>query len=218
MSETVADELDAPGWKPVSVPAMPDASGRWRAAPTLGFSELPVIQPGQLWFVELPASGPELAPFEYRGLTTANIVVYDRALAPTVASHLPLGSYAEPATANGGSTGAAFERCVRFARDGWSVTRLLHPRAGSGWEQLETLRQLSQHLLAVKIPGDLPVQIFVARGNGRYERNEARLYRLDAEIAAEASVLSSTFTIVLDVTEAGDAPHFGIASANGLAG
>jgi len=176
------------------------------------------MRPGQLWFVELPESGPELAPFEYRGLSTANIVVYDRALAPTVARHLPLGSYAEPAASNGRRNGVASERCIRFARDGWSVARLLHPRIQSGWEQLDRMRELSQELLALKIPAALPVQIFVARGSGGYERNEARLDRLDAEIAAHASVLSSLFTIVLDVTEVADAPRFSIASANGLAG
>src|SRR5204862_969780 len=107
MSETVADELGALRWGPTSALAVPDASDHWQAAPTLGFSELPVIRRGQLWFVELPESGPGLAPFEYGGLTTANIVVYDRALAPTVARHLPLGSYAEPATSSDGRTGVA---------------------------------------------------------------------------------------------------------------
>lgn len=168
--------------------------------------------------VELPERGPGLAPFEYGALTTANIVVYDRALAPTVARHLPLGSYAEPAASNDGRTGVAFERCIRFARDGWSVARLLHPRIRSGWEQLDRMRQLSQELLALKIPADLPIQIFVARGSGRYERNEARLDRLDAEIAAHALALSSTFIIILDVAGAVDTPRFNIASANGLAG
>lgn len=218
MSETVADELGALSWEPTSLSTVPDGSDRWRAVPTLGLSELPVMGPGQLWFVELPASGPELAPFEYRGLGTANIVIYDRALAPIVARHLPLGSYAEPAASNGGDIGIASERCVRFARDGWSVARLLDPRFPSDGQRVDRMRQLSQHLLALKVPGDLPIQIFVGRGGGRYERNEARLHRLDAQIAAEASVLSSTFTIVLDVTEVGGAPRFSIASANGLAG
>jgi hypothetical protein len=214
MSETVADELGALRWDPTSALAVPDASDQWQAAPTLGFSELPVIRRGQLWFVELPESGPGLAPFEYGGLTTANIVVYDPALAPAVARHLPLGSYAEPAASNG----VASERCIRFARNGWSVARLLHPRIRSGWEQLDRMRQLSQELLALKTPADLPIQIFVARGSGRYEKNEARVDRLDAEIAAHASAISSTFIIILDVTEAVDAPRFSIASANGLAG
>jgi hypothetical protein len=65
---------------------------------------------------------------------------------------------------------------------------------------------------------DLPVQIFVSAGRGRYERNETQLCRVDEIIAAYASVRSSTLTIVLDVTDAGRAPRFSVASANGLAG
>jgi hypothetical protein len=41
---------------------------------------------------------------------------------------------------------------------------------------------------------------------------------LDAIIAAYASVRSSTFTIVLAVTDTGDTQRFSVASANGLAG
>jgi hypothetical protein len=66
------------------------------------------------------------------------------------------------------------------------------------------------------MPTDLPVQIFVSAGRGRYERNETQLSRLDAIIAASGRC--STFTIVLDVTDTGGAPRSYVASANGLAG
>jgi hypothetical protein len=173
--------------------------------------------PGQLWLVELPATAPELAPLEYHALGNANVVIYDRALALPVAHLLPLGAYAEPAAAGDWRFGAGPERCVRFVRDGWSVARLLHPGLRSGRERVEMIRQLSCRLLA-ETPADLPVQIFVSAGPGRYERIETQLNRLDAMIAAHPSVRSSTFTIVLDVNDPGGAPRFSVASANGLAG
>ena len=164
-----------------------------------------------------PATAPELAPLEYRALSSANVVIYDRALALAVARFLPLGGYAEPVASGDGQLRAGSERCLRFVRDGWSVARLLYPGFRSGLERLEMVRQLSYRLLA-EVSADLPVQIFVSAGRGRYEGSETQLNRLDAAIAAYASVRSSTFTIVLDVNDAGGAPRFSVASANGLAG
>jgi hypothetical protein len=176
------------------------------------------MRPGQLWLVEFPATAPEFTPLEYRALSDANVVIYDRALAPTVAGLLPLGGYAEPAASIDGQCGAGAERCFRFVRDGWSVARLFYPGPLTGRERLDKIGQLSRRLLTIQTPADLPVQIFVSRGRGRYERNQTQLSRLDTIIAANASVRSSTFTIVLDVTGSGGAPRFNVASANGLAG
>jgi hypothetical protein len=179
------------------------------------------MRPGQLWLVELPATAPEFAPLEYRALSNANVVIYDRALAPAVARLLPLGGYAEPVASIDGQFASGSERCIRFVRDGWSVARLFHPGVQCGRERRDAIRQLSYRLLT-EMPADLPVRIFVSAGRGRYERNETPLYRLDARldamIAEYASVRSSTFTIVLDVTDTGGAPRFSVASANGLAG
>ena len=218
MSETMAEELGSLRWSPTPLPPTAAARDEWHAATTLGPSELPVMRPGQLWLVELPATAPEVAPLEYRALSNANVVIFDRALAPTVARFLPLGGYAEPAASSDGMSGAGSERCLRFVRDGWSVARLFYPGLQSGRERLDKIRQLSHRLLTSEMPADLPVQIFVSAAPGGYERNETRLYRLDAIIAAYASVQSSTFTIVLDVTDTGGAPRFSVASANGLAG
>jgi hypothetical protein len=176
------------------------------------------MRPGQLWLVELPATAPEVAPLEYRALSNANVVIYDRALAPTVARFLPLGGYAEPVSWSDGQSGTGSERCVHFVREDWSVARLLHPGFQLFRERLDKIRQLSHSLLTSDIPGDLPVQIFVSTAPGRYERNETQLHRLDAIVGAYAPVRSSMFTIVLDVTDTGGAPHFSVASANGLAG
>ncbi len=218
MSETMADELGSLRWIPAPLGATAGARDEWHAATTLGPAELPVMRPSQLWLVELPATAPEFAPLEYRALAAANVVIYDRVLAPTVARLLPLGGYAEPVASGDGQFEAGTERCVRFVRDAWSVARLLHPGFRSGRERLDKIRQLSHRLLTLEMPADLPVQIFVSAGRGRYERNETQLRRLDAIIAAYASMRSSTFTIVLDATDTGGAPRFSVASANGLAG
>ena len=217
MSETMSDELGSLRWTPTSLPVTPSARDGWHAATPVGSSDLPVMRPGQLWLVELPAAAPEFAPLEHRALRNANVVIYDRPLAPTVAHFLPLGGYAEPVASSDGQRGAGAERCVRFARDGWSVARLFSPGFHSGGERIDTIRQLSHRLLS-EMPAGLPVRIFVSAGRGRYERNETQLCRLDAIIASYASVRSSTFTIVLDVTDTGGEPRFSVASANGLAG
>jgi hypothetical protein len=217
MSETMSDELVSLRWTPTSFAATAGARDGWHAATPVGSWDLPVVRPGQLWLVELPAAAPEFAPLEHRALRNANVVIYDRALAPTVAHFLPLGGYAEPVASSDGQRGAGAERCVRFVRDGWSVARLFSPGYYSGRERIDTIRQLSHRLLS-EMPAGLPVRIFASAGRGRYERNETQLCRLGAIIAAYESVRSSTFTIVLDVTDPGGEPRFSVASANGLAG
>ena len=216
MSETMADELGSLRWSPAPLPPTADTRDGWHAATTVGSAELPIIRPGQLWLVELPATAPEFAPLEHRALSNANVVIYDRALAPAVARLLPLGGYAEPAAAIDGQSAAGSERCIRFVRDGWSVARLFHPGVQPG-RRLDAIGQLSYRLLT-EMPADLPVRIFVSAGLGSYERNETQLCRLDAMIGEYASARSSTFTIVLNVTDTGGEPRFSVASANGLAG
>lgn len=218
MSQTMTDELGSLRWNPAPLAATTCARDERRLAKTVGCAELPVMRPGQLWLVEFPATTPELAPLEYRAVSDANVVIYDSALGPTVARHLSFGGYAEPAASSDGRPGAGSERCVRFVRDGWSVARLFYPCFESGQVRLDKIRQLSRRLLTLEMPADLPVEIFVSGGRGRYERNEARLCRLDSVIAAYAPVRSSTFTIVLDTADIGGAPRFSVASANGLAG
>src|ERR1700730_8652432 len=139
MSETMTDELGSLRWSPTPLPPTAGARDEWHAATTLGPSELPVMRPGQLWLVELPATAPEVSPLEYRALSNANVVIYDRALAPTVTRLLPLGGYAEPAPSSDGQVRAGSARCVRFVRDGWSVARLFHPGFQAGRERLDTI-------------------------------------------------------------------------------
>ena len=55
-----------------------------RAASATAPKTLPEVRPGQLWYVELPSTERAVSPLEYRALTTANVVVYDRVLEPAV--------------------------------------------------------------------------------------------------------------------------------------
>lgn len=112
---------------PENASLLGDASGaQWsrpqsvllrRPVTTPRLSRLRPLAPGELFVLAIPTAA--LPEFGRPVLTTANVLIYDRALTPLVADILPLGSYAEPAVGDG------LERSVRFARDGWSVMRLL---------------------------------------------------------------------------------------------
>ena len=119
---------------------------------------LPTVQPGQLWLVELPPGEAELAPLEYLALTAANVVIYDRALASTVARLLPLGGYAEPAPEGDEAGETALERCVGFVRDGWSVARLARPAIAGISGRADKFGRLFERLLAL----DMPVALSLA--------------------------------------------------------
>lgn len=164
---------------------------------------LPAVQSGQLWFVELPAIELALSPLEYQVLTTVNVVIYDRALASVVAGFLPLGGYAEPAAPNEGTSDPGWERCLRFARDGWSVARLVE-RGG-------VPRQLSERLLAAILPTDWLASVFTNNGAGVYERSETPLAGIGCE-------QSPTVTIAFGAIDSGAGPHLSAVAANGLAG
>ena len=82
---------------------------RHHAAPVI--PTLPVVAPGQLWLVELPADGALRTPARH-AIGEVNVVIYDRTLVDAVAHSLPLGGYAEPAAVASGAAVAV--RCVQF--------------------------------------------------------------------------------------------------------
>ena len=180
-----------------------------RAASATAPKTLPEVRPGQLWYVELPSTERAVSPLEYRALTTANVVVYDRVLEPAVTSSLPLGAYAEPAPPRDG----AIERCLSFARDGWSVARLVDP----GGERAGIIRQLSERLLKFEASAAFAVSVF-ANTDGSYEKIAAELDELGEVIEARSFGQRVTLTIIFTGIDAGTAPRFVVASANGLAG
>jgi hypothetical protein len=192
----------------------PVSTNRWRPyrSQTAGeCPKLPTLQPGQLWYVELPSTELAFSPLEYQALTTANVVIYDRPLATTVARLMPIGGYAEPATPRGDASDG-FDRCIRFARDGWSVVRLIHPSRWRG-----DIVQLAERLLRVTAPAALSASVFANTGSG-YEHIEAELDQLGGTVDAWRFSRSPTLTIVFGAIDTGSAPRFSVASANGLAG
>ena len=84
------------------------------------------IEAGQIWLVEQTAAA-DLSARGRGAVLGANVVLYDRALAPLVAEILPLGAYAEPLPQE--ATTALSPRALAFAADGWSVVQLVEPCA-----------------------------------------------------------------------------------------
>lgn len=190
-------------WKPVRLPGRQDRNDSCSTR-LLTWPALPEVRPGQLWLATLPSTEPEPAPLEYRALTTANVVIYDCALAPIVARYLPLGGYAEPAASSKDDADQALARCLRFARDGWSVARLVQP----GGE----FRRLSELAFNPEMRADLRVMVFANLGGGVYENSEIRL---DGLVHLDQS---ANLTVVCDVIGSEAPPHLSVASTNGLAG
>ena len=90
----------------------------------------PAIRPGQIWLIEQP-SASVLFPLDRGALTSANVVIYDRTLAPLVARFLPIGAYAEPLPLDAQAAGSAISpRALQFAAEGWSVVQLIEARPG----------------------------------------------------------------------------------------
>jgi len=86
----------------------------------------PAVLPGQVWLIEHDPHAALSAP-DRDALTSADVVLYDRALAPLVAELLPLGAYAEPLS----FTGATLtRRAADLAAQGWGVVQLVTASSG----------------------------------------------------------------------------------------
>ena len=117
------------------------------------------VKPGQVWLIEHSLARP-LLPGDRAALTSADVVIYDRALAPVVASVLPIGAYAEAVSPDASHTGRAIPtRALGFAFDGWSVAQLVEPHA----DRSVRLRLASDAVMSLGCAGDLPVQV-IAKG------------------------------------------------------
>jgi hypothetical protein len=208
MSELLLNRFDLSPWEPTEFfPG--DRPSVDLAVAAVVPEALPAVRPGQLWCVELPPTDPVGWPLEYQALTTANVVIYDRSLEPTVAEYLPLGAYAEPATLGDKVT----ERCLGFAREGWSVARLLGHRGKRG----DIIRQLSQEMLRIETPATRAASIFV-NTHGSYKNIELELEGLSEIIDAYSLELAATLTVIFKGVGEGSVPSLAFASSNGLAG
>lgn len=197
---------------PLGFPSPPlGESARWPRL--IGSSALLAVRPGQLWFTVLPLSEHDPSPLVYRAVTTVNVIIYDRLLAPTVSRLLPLGGYAEPSAA-GVFDHPPAERSLGFLRDGWSVARLVHP--AQDWQS--EIRRLSAAALSSKAPADLPVALFADRGGDVYENSASRLEDIDELIDGQPGESVSGLTFVFEAIAADATPRPAAASTNGLAG
>jgi hypothetical protein len=175
----------------------------------------PDIEPGQLWLIELPAAKTLPNETLRRTLARANVVIYDRSLAAVTAALLPIGGYAEPAAVTEGSIDPSAERCVRFAREGWSVVRLLPARLPQR-QRGEQISRLAAALDTAKISAALPVTVWAETPDGVAEPVDMRLGDLPSAVHAQPR--DTRLTIVIAALDSGAAARLHAVAVNGLAG
>jgi hypothetical protein len=173
---------------------------------------LPSIDPGQIWLIEHdPAT--VLDALGRAVLTHANVVLYDRALAPLVAQILPIGAYAEPLSAATMAAGPAVApRALDFAAEGWSVVQLV--AAGSAWRA--RLPIVPPALLRAHRNGALPVRVIAKSGAGNHHEWDASLDDID-ELLRESGD-DELLTLVFGPVALRHPAHAHAFTANGLAG
>src|SRR5947207_6693121 len=129
-----------------------------------GSPPLPTPRPSQLWVIE-QAPATTLSGLDREALTSANVVIYDRALASMVADVLPLGGYAEPLSFSCQAAGRALSpRALQFAADGFSVVQLVE--ASPCWR--ERLHQAPSELSRMGDGGHATVRLIAKQGAERY--------------------------------------------------
>jgi hypothetical protein len=114
VSSPIADQAPALG-----APSISRQQSKHAADAESEPAHVPDLAAGQVWVIEISPTD-ELSTLHRKIVTESNVIVYDRSLEAIVTEVLPLGGYAEP-----DSSAQAAQRCVRFARDGWSVVRLV---------------------------------------------------------------------------------------------
>jgi hypothetical protein len=176
---------------------------------------LPSIEPGQLWLVEHSSIDPYSSPLGHRAITAANVVIYDRALYPIVAANLPFGGYAEPASSANGSPDKTFDRCIQFARDGWSVVWLVDHGLPRGARRARIAR-LIDRLSGAGCPASQSARLFTIADRGIIRQTETELDRLG--IVIDATNSEDGLAIAFAAVGAVAAQHFRAISSNGLAG
>jgi hypothetical protein len=185
---------------------------RYRSLHAAERSSLPGIQPGQLWVVEHSSTDPHLSPLGHHAITSASVVIYDRTLYPIVAANLPHSGYAEPASWPNGAIVSAVDRCIQFARDGWSVVWL----ADHGMPRDERIGRLVDRMIGAGCPATLSVTLFANANGSIRQQIEIELGRLGTVIDTATAEVS--LAIAFAAVGAGAAPHLHAISSNGLAG
>jgi hypothetical protein len=180
----------------------------------------PVAGPGRLYLIERCGGDLGLTAAEQQALVCANIIVYERPLASLVAAVLPLGGYAEPAPeAEQAQDRPVFERCLKFALDGWSVVQLMERRPPA--ERARRIEAAAEQLVSAGLSIDLPVRVLVDAACGGPLTIETQLGSAHAVIADRLlpdGVMTGGLMLVLGPIAAGPAPQVYAFAASGLAG
>jgi hypothetical protein len=166
---------------------------------------LPELEAGQIWVIEISPTD-KLSTLRRAIMTTVNVIIYDRSLEAIVADALPLGRYAEPE-----AEAQTVKRCVQFARDGWSVVRLLD-RQTSAIRRTAHLRELARCWQGAATTGKSAV--FLSAGKDEGARCMTPAGDIDRELAA--AIDQGNLTVVFTATVA--VPTSAATPANGLAG
>ena len=170
------------------------------------------ILPGQIWLSEQDPAAP-LSRLDRAAVAGANVVLYDRALAPLVARALPIGGYAEPLPGVEAASGPAIAaRAVDFAGEGWSVVQLV--AAGPVWRA--RLANLPTGLLRARGNSALPVRLINKTANGRHRDIETDLTDVADRVRGFAE--HERLTLILGPVNAPRSAHAHAFTANGLAG
>ena len=171
----------------------------------------PAIRPGQIWIIEQP-SATVLFPFDRDALTSADVVIYDRALAPLAARVLPIGAYAEPLAPDFQAAGSTISaRALQFAAEGWSVVQLVEARPG----RRERLRD-AVGTLKPRSGNDLPLVAIAKTTVDRHRRWEGCL-RNSSDVIDEFGNDDPLTLVFGPLVIRYPAPAYAFA-ANGLAG
>jgi siroheme synthase len=174
--------------------------------------DLPNIEPGQIWLIEHDPGEP-FCRFDGAVLGQANVVLYDRALAPLVAQALPIGAYAEPLPGAAPAAGPAIApRALDFAAEGWIVVQLV--AASPAWRV--RLPIAPPALSQARRDGALPVRVITKAAGDRHHEVEASLGDL-AELVREAGA-DERLSIVFGPFLAHYPSQARAFTANGLAG
>lgn len=179
-----------------------------------GSAAAPVAGSGRLYLIERCGADLALTAAEREALVGANIIVYERSLAGLVAAVLPLGGYAEPAPEARRSAEPVFERCLKFALDGWRVVQLMERRPPA--ERSRWIEDAVDQLAAAGVSSDTPVRMLVDAVGGGPVDIATRLR--SAHAAIDDRDLPGGLIMVLGPIAAGPGPQVYAFGANGLAG
>jgi hypothetical protein len=178
-----------------------------RPAARVEAAYLPDLEAGQVWVIEISPMD-ELSPLHRDIISDGNVIIYDRSLEAIVAKALPLGGYAEPE-----SSAKTIQRCIQFARDGWSVVRLVDPQAPAAHrnKQLQELSLRWQMATAKNEPS-----VFVSVAKVENGRRVTTPVEIDQELAA--AIGEGNLTVVFSAIGTAVVPTFASTPENGLAG